>query len=62
VDGELVGINTFIFTASGGNQGLGFAIPAGVVVSAYPQLLKFGHIHQATIGALVQTVTPELAS
>jgi len=62
VDGELVGINTFILTTSGGNQGLGFAIPAGVVATAYPQLLKFGHIHQPTMGALVQTITPELAA
>ena len=61
-DGELVGINTFILSTSGGNQGLGFAIPAGVVASAYPQLMKYGHIHRATIGALVQTVTPELAA
>jgi serine protease Do len=61
-DGELVGINTFILSTSGGNQGLGFAIPAGVVASAYPQLLKYGHIHQSTIGALVQTITPELAA
>jgi serine protease Do len=48
-------------TSSGGNQGLGFAIPAALVASAYPQLLKYGHIHQASIGALVQTITPELA-
>lgn len=61
-DGELVGINTFILSTSGGNQGLGFAIPAGVVASAYPQLLKYGHVHQPTIGALVQTITPELAA
>jgi serine protease Do len=61
-DGELVGINTFIFSTSGGNQGLGFAIPAGVVTSAYPQLLKYGHVHQPTIGVLVQTVTPDLAA
>lgn len=61
-DGDLVGINTFILSSSGGNQGLGFAIPAGVVASAYPQLLKFGHVHQPTIGALVQTITPELAA
>ena len=39
-DGELVGINTFILSSSGGNQGLGFAIPAGVVAYAYPQLLS----------------------
>ena len=61
IDGELVGINTFILSSSGGNQGLGFAIPAGVVATAYPQLLKFGHVHQPTIGALVQTITPEMA-
>ncbi len=61
-NGELAGINTFILSSSGGNQGLGFAIPVGVVASAYPQLVKFGHIHQPTIGALVQTITPELAA
>jgi serine protease Do len=61
-DGQLVGINTFILSTSGGNQGLGFAIPAGVVAFAYPQLLKYGHIHQPQIGALVQTITPELAA
>jgi serine protease Do len=61
-DGKLVGINTFILSSSGGNQGLGFAIPAAVMASAYPQLLKFGHIHQPAIGALVQTITPELAA
>jgi serine protease Do len=61
-DGDLVGINTFILSSSGGNQGLGFAIPEGVVASAYPQLVKFGHIHQPAIGALVQTITPELAA
>ena len=61
-DGELVGINTFILSSSGGNQGLGFAIPSSVVAAAYPQLLKFGHVHQPAIGALVQTITPELAA
>jgi serine protease Do len=61
-DGELVGINTFILSRSGGNQGLGFAIPAGVVAFAYPQLVKFGHIHEPEIGAILQTITPELAA
>jgi serine protease Do len=61
-DGNLVGINTFIFPTSGGNQGLGFAIPAGVVAFAYPQLLKYGHIHQPEVGVIVQTITPELAA
>jgi serine protease Do len=61
-DGQLVGINTFILSSSGGNQGLGFAIPAGVVAYAYPQLVKYGHIHAPEIGALLQTITPELAA
>ena len=43
VDGELVGINTFIITEGGGNEGLGFAIPSAIVAFAYPQLRKFGH-------------------
>ena len=61
-DGALVGINTFILSTSGGNQGLGFAIPGALVAYAYPQLLKYGHIHQPSIGALLQSITPELAS
>jgi serine protease Do len=61
-DGELIGINTFILSRSGGNQGLGFSIPAGVVAFAYPQLLKYGHIHQPEIGAIVQSIKPELAA
>jgi serine protease Do len=61
-DGELVGINTFILSSSGGNQGIGFAIPAGVVAYAYPQLVKYGHIHEPEIGAILQTITPELTA
>jgi serine protease Do len=61
-DGELVGINTFILSSSGGNQGLGFAVPAGVVAYAYPQLVKYGHIHQPEIGAILQSITQELAA
>ena len=62
VDGELVGINTFILTQSGGNEGLGFAIPSGIVAVAYPQLRKFGHVHRGEIGIHVQTITPSLAA
>jgi serine protease Do len=61
-DGDLVGINTFILSSSGGNQGLGFAIPAGVLAYAYPQLVKYGHIHQPEIGAILQTITPDLSA
>ena len=61
-DGELVGINTLIMSQSGGNEGLGFAIPSGLVAFAYPQLRKYGHIHRGEMGIQVQTVTPELAA
>jgi serine protease Do len=61
-DGNLVGINTFILTESGGNEGLGFAIPTQTIAFAYPELLKFGHVHQPEIGATVQAITPELAA
>ncbi len=60
-DGELVGLNTFILTESGGNEGLGFAIPSGLVAFAYPQLRKYGHIHRGEAGLMVQTITPDLA-
>ncbi len=62
VDGELVGLNTFIFTESGGSQGLGFAIPSAIVASAYPQLRKYGHLHRGLIGISTQAITPVLAA
>lgn len=62
VDGEVVGIDTFIVTQSGGNEGLGFAIPSAAVSEAVPQLRKYGHIHKGGIGVTVQTITPALAA
>jgi serine protease Do len=62
VDGEVVGINTFILSQSGGNEGLGFAIPSNVVNVAYEQLRKFGHVHRAQIGIGLQTISPVLAA
>jgi serine protease Do len=62
VDGEVVGINTFILSQSGGNEGLGFAIPSGIVSVAYPQLRKFGHLHRGEIGIQVQSITSNLAA
>jgi serine protease Do len=62
VDGELVGINTFILTEGGGNEGLGFAIPSAIVAFAYPQLRKYGHVHRGETGIAVQTITPGLAA
>ena len=62
VDGEVVGINTFILTEGGGNEGLGFAIPSSTVAFAYPQLRKYGHVHRGEIGIAIQPVTPSLAA
>jgi serine protease Do len=60
--GELAGINTFIFSQSGGSESLGFAIPSAIVAFAYPQLRKYGHLHRGIIGIHVQTITPVLAA
>jgi serine protease Do len=60
--GEIVGINTFIRSVSGGSEGLGFALPSALVAIAYPQLRDFGHLHRALIGLAVQGVTPNLAA
>src|SRR6202045_699007 len=62
VDGEVIGVNTFILSQSGGNEGLGFAIPSSVVNVAYQQLRRFGHVHRAQIGIGLQTITPVLAA
>jgi len=62
VDGEVVGINTFILSQSGGNEGLGFAIPSSVVNVVYRQIRKFGHIHRAQIGIGLQSISPLLAA
>jgi serine protease Do len=62
VNGEVVGVNTFILSQSGGNEGLGFAIPSNVVNVAFQQLRKYGHLHRAEIGIGIQTITPTLAA
>jgi serine protease Do len=62
VNGEVVGVNTFILSQSGGNEGLGFAIPSSVLNVAYRQLRKFGHLHRPEVGLGLQTITPSLAA
>jgi serine protease Do len=61
-NGDLVGINTFILTESGGSQGLGFAIPSSVVEFVYHELRKYGRVHRSIIGAQLQDITPDLAA
>jgi serine protease Do len=57
MDGLLAGINTFIVSQSGGNEGLGFAIPANTVWDVYGQLREHGRVSRGEIGIDVQDVT-----
>ena len=61
VTGTVVGLNTFILSSGGGNEGLGFAIPAPVVDFVYKSLRKYGHVEHVEIGVGAQTITPTMA-
>jgi serine protease Do len=62
VRGELVGINTAIFSQSGGNMGIGFAVPSNLARSIMDQLVKSGKVVRGWLGVAIQELTPELAS
>ena len=62
LNGEVVGVNTFILSQSGGNEGLGFAIPCATVRTVYRQLKQFGHLRRQEIGIGIQTITPSMAA
>jgi serine protease Do len=59
--GEVVGINTAILSESGGNIGIGFAIPANLVKEILPQLRSAGRVVRGYVGIEVQEITPEIA-
>src|SRR5215217_309582 len=61
IEGRLLGINTAIFSRSGGNQGIGFAIPANLARDVMQSLRQNGRVVRGYIGASVQTLTPEIA-
>jgi serine protease Do len=61
IKGQLLGINTAIFSRSGGSQGVGFAIPANLARDVMQSLREKGRVVRGYIGASVQTLTPELA-
>ena len=61
IKGELIGINTAIYTTSGGYQGIGFAIPSNMVKSIMASLIKEGKVTRGWLGVTIQKVTPELA-
>jgi len=61
-EGEVVGMNTFILSQSGGNEGLGFAIPCATVRTVVRQLRKYGRLRGQDVGISFQTITPTLAA
>ena len=60
--GELIGINTAILSRSGGNQGVGFAVPVDLVRHVMTQLKEKGTVTRARLGVYFQELTPKLAS
>ncbi|MGE0471904.1 MAG: DegQ family serine endoprotease [Nitrospira sp.] len=59
--GELIGINTAIFSRSGGYMGIGFAIPSSMAKSVMQSLIKHGKVIRGWLGVSIQDVTPDLA-
>jgi serine protease Do/serine protease DegQ len=59
--GELIGVNSAILSRSGGNIGIGFAIPANMARSVMDQLVKFGEVRRGLLGVNIVSLTPDLA-
>jgi serine protease Do len=60
-DGRLIGINTAILSRSGGNQGIGFAVPSNLCRWVMDSLVKNGKVERGLLGVMIQNVTPDLA-
>lgn len=61
MDGEVVGINTLIFSQTGTSAGIGFAIPSNLATKVYAQLIKTGKVTRGYLGVYLQPVSPSLA-
>ncbi len=61
LNGRLVGINSAIFTRTGGNIGIGFAIPVNMARTIMEQILQFGSVRRGLLGVTIASVTPEIA-
>lgn len=59
--GELIGINTAILSRSGGNQGVGFAIPSNLARNVMDQIIHGGKVTRAFLGVMIRPVTPDIA-
>jgi serine protease Do len=62
IEGRIAGINTLIYSESGGNEGIGFAIPANLAKDVYERLRKDGRIRRGEIGVIPETITPTLGA
>jgi len=61
LNGEVIGINTAIFSPSGGSVGIGFAIPSALAKPIINQIIKYGHTRRGWLGVRIQSVTEEIA-
>jgi serine protease Do len=61
MQGEIIGINTLIYTRTGGSQGIGFAIPSNLANKVYAQLVKNGRVSRGYLGVTLREVTPTIA-
>lgn len=61
MNGNVIGVNTAIFSPTGGNVGIGFAIPAAIVKPVIEQLKQYGRTHRGWLGVKIQHVTDEVA-
>ena len=62
IRGEVVGVNTFIVSQSGGNDGLGFAVPSATARTVFRQLKQYGQLRRQEIGMSMQTITSPMAA
>lgn len=60
-EGEVIGVNSAIFSPSGGNVGIGFAVPTSMVAPVIEQLRATGHVKRGWLGVKIQTVTDDIA-
>ena len=61
VEGRLVGVNTAILSRTGGNQGVGFAVPVDIARNVMEQIIRTGHVVRGYLGIYIQPLTPDLA-
>lgn len=61
MNGEVIGVNTAIFSQSGGSIGIGFAVPSALAKNVASQLVEFGQTRRGWLGVVIQNVTEELA-